>query len=142
VKRSKARRPSLFAGESGFTLIEVMIAAFLLLVAFAGLSQVYTLGRGQLDLEEERRNASAVLQARLETIRNGVVYENLEDLEGSIESFTVDGKEYQVSHSVLAGDLETSATTLTLTVQWDALVHGNQVARTLNCTSIIGRKIE
>jgi type II secretory pathway pseudopilin PulG len=129
------RRP----GRSGFSLIETMIAAILLIVVFFGLAQVYARGRRQIDYEEDRRKASAVAQARLDGIRRDFRYDDLPGLAGTDTTYAVDGRTYTVGHAVQAGVPEAQATTVTVTVAWNAAIEGGTVARDLACTTILAR---
>lgn len=127
------------AGRSGFTLIETMIAAMLLVLVFFGLAQVYARGRRQIDFEEDRRKASAVAQARLDGIRRDLRYDDLPALAGTDTMYTVDGRSFVVSHEVQTETPEAMATTVTVTVTWNAAIEGENVARDLACTTILAR---
>ena len=123
----------------GFSLIETLIAAFLLLIVFFLLAQAYSRGRVQLNYEEDRRRATEVLQARLDGIRRDFRYDDLGALAGADTIYVVDNLAYAVSHQVLPGTPEAQATTLTLTVTWNAEVDGAVVPRTHTCTTILAR---
>jgi len=129
--------------RQGFTLVEVMVATFLLVVVFAGLTAIYTRGRTQMDYEEDRRKATAVLQDRFDTIRPQYRFTTLETLNGSPPVlYMVDNKRFTVGHLVVVGEPETQAATITLTVAWDArLESGISAARTMTCTTILGRAL-
>ena len=126
-------------GERGFSLLEVLIAAVLLMVVFFGLAQLYARGRGQLNHEEDRRKATAVAQARLDGLRRDFGYDDLPGLDGTDTTFAVDGRDFAVAHDITADAPETNATTITLTVTWTARVGGGEVDRTLTTTTILGR---
>ena len=139
-----ARRKNLIRilkGRRGITLVEVMIAAFLLLVTFLGLATTYSRGRVQIDLEEDRRKATCVAQARFDGIRRDLVYEDLADLDSTVSTFVVDGINYQVSHSVASATPESLATTIVLTVNWNAIIDGNPVPRAVVSTTILARSL-
>ena len=125
----------------GITLVEVMIAAFLLLVTFLGLATTYSRGRVQINLEEDRRKATCVAQARFDGIRRDLTYEDLADLDSTVSTFIVDGITYQVSHSVAVGTPESQATTLVVTVNWNANIEGNLVPRSVVSTTILARSL-
>lgn len=130
--------------ESGFALLEVFVAAILLIIVFLGLAQTYWRGRRQIDYEEDRRKATAVLQARFDGIRRDYRYYDLPLLDGTRPeatdtTYVVDGRRFTVSHSVTQGVPEAQATTLTLTVLWKARVGSTQINRTLSATTILGR---
>ena len=135
--RGWIRRP-LF-GCSGITLVEVMVAAFLLLVTFFGLSTVYSRGRAQMLLEVDRRQATSILQSRLDSIRRELIYDDLADLHETFMNYQVNGKTYQIAHSVSSADPEPQASTVTVSVSWNARIGGSNVARTQSCTTILTR---
>lgn len=131
VKRTRSR--------GGFSLVETLIAAVLLLIVFFMMAQAYMRGRVLLDYQEDRRRATAVLQARLDGIRRDFRYDGLTTLAGSDTTYVVDNIAYTVSHQVLMGTPEAQATTLTLTVNWNAVVDGVDVPRSHECTTILAR---
>jgi Tfp pilus assembly protein PilV len=136
--RKPNRRP-LAMDRRGFSLLETLVAAFLLIFVFFGLAQIYYRGRVQLGFEEDRRKATAVAQARLDGIRRDFAYDDLPALAGTDTTYTVDNRTYTVSHAVAAETPEPKATTITLTVTWQAIVRGNPIDRTLVVTTILGR---
>ena len=123
--------------DSGFTLIEVMVAAFLLLVVFTGLAQTYARGRRQIGYEEDRRKATAILQARVDCLRRDYSYDTLTSL--SDTTYVVGNRSYNVSHAISAADPELNSTTLTIQVAWTANTEGGSVNRTEDCTTILSR---
>lgn len=136
MKSAAGRRRSCAEGVS---LLEVMVAAFLLLVVLFGVAQVFLRGRVQIDYEEDRRKATAVAQARLDGIRRGLRYDDLPDLDGVDTTYIVDGRSFRVSHEIEPATPEDAATTVTLTVHWNAKVAGANVARSDTTTSILAR---
>jgi hypothetical protein len=120
-------------------LIVVLVAAVLLLIVFFGLAQVTVRGRRQVDLEEDRRRATAVAQARLDGLRSDYRYETLPGLDGTDTTFVVDNRDYAVSHAVQPGVPEGQATTIALTVTWNAKINGSDVPRSLSATTVLGR---
>jgi len=129
----------LISCERGVTLAEVMIAAFLLVVTFGGMATVYSRGWAQIGMESDRRQATSILQARMDGIRRDLSYSDLEGLDGSTLDFTVDGKTFQVHHSVQTAFPEPHASTVTLTVTWTANTQGGQVTRSASATTIYAR---
>ncbi len=127
--------------QNGVTLVEVMVAAFILLIAFAGLTQIYTRGRTQIDLEENRRKATSVAQARIEAIRRTHDYDDLINLDDRITSFVVDGQTFQISHNVTVDSPETHSTEIQITVSWTASLQGGDVSRSMSCSTIFGRSL-
>ncbi len=123
--------------DSGFTLIEVMIASFLLLIVFTGLAQTYTRGRRQIGYEADRRKATAILQARVDCLRRDYSYDTLPSL--SDTTYVVGNRSYTVSHSVSTADPELNSTTLSIQVSWTAKTESGTVNRTEDCTTILSR---
>ena len=135
--RSWARRR--IAGRAGISLVEVMIASFLLLITFMGLATVYARGRSQMLLESDRRQATSILQSRLDSIRREITHDDLEDLHETVLTYEVDGRSYLIGHSISSGDPEPQASTITVTVAWNARVGNVNVPRTQTCTTILTR---
>jgi len=125
--------------EQGFTLIEVMVSAVILLLVFFGLANVFSMSRRQLVQEEDRRNATAVAQARLETLRRDYNNRDLPGLAGNDTTYVVDGRDFVVSHAVAADTPENRATTVTVMVSWSSNYSGSILNRSLDCTTILGR---
>jgi hypothetical protein len=119
-----------------------MVSAMLLVIVFYGLAQIYWRGRRQVDMEEDRRRATAVVQARLDGIRRDYSFDVLVDsLNGRTRSFKVDGRTYSVLHQVIpAVDRSVSpavnleADTLKLTVSWTAKTYSGTVTRSMPAT--------
>ena len=129
--------------EEGFSLLEVLIASFLLLIVFYGITQYYIRGRTQIDYEENRRKATAVAQNRLDGIRRDYTYDALPGLSGATANFVVENKTYQVSHAI-AADMafqaaQPNATTIALTVQWPEKVGASTVTRSLATSTVLAR---
>jgi len=123
--------------EAGVSLIEVLVAAFLLLVVFSGIAQVVLRGRIQIDYEEDRRRATAIAQARLDDIRRDHHYESLPSLADT--NYVVDGRTFTVSHDVEPGTPEAHATSLRLIVRWTARANGQAVTRGDTTMTIFAR---
>jgi prepilin-type N-terminal cleavage/methylation domain-containing protein len=130
-------------GRDGFTLIEVMVAAFLLLIVLLGVTQLYVRSRTHLDYEEDRRKATAVAELRLDALRRDFRYDDLAGLDGSDTTYVSDGRNYTISHAIrpYEGALDDSiqATLVKLTVSWNAMVQGTAVPESLVCTTTLGR---
>ncbi|MBM3317699.1 MAG: prepilin-type N-terminal cleavage/methylation domain-containing protein [Candidatus Eisenbacteria bacterium] len=140
----RSRHPRARRGERGFSLLEVLVAAFLLLIVFFGLAQFYMRGRRQMMYEEDRRRATAVAQARLDGIRREYSYDRLSVMDGTgltptDTTYTVDSRRFTVAHVVTKGVPETEATTFRITVTWRAAVGAAQVTRSHVTTTIYGR---
>ncbi|MCK4412102.1 MAG: hypothetical protein KAY32_01025 [Candidatus Eisenbacteria sp.] len=132
------RRTKGTQGREGFSLLEILIAAFLLVIVFFGLAQTYWRGRVQLGYEEDRRKATAVAQLRLDGIRRDYSYDDLTSLDGITVTEQVDNRTYSMAHAITPGP-ESQSATVHLTVTWQADVGGTSVDRTLEATTILGR---
>lgn len=124
---------------AGFSLLEVLVAATLLMVVFFGLAQTHARARRQLDYEEDRRKASAVAQSRLDGLRRDYRYDDLVALDGVDTTYVVDDRSYRVALDVAVGTPESEATTLTATVAWTAKITGGEVDRSLSAVTILAR---
>ncbi len=146
MTRPAARRDHPTA-ERGFSLLEVMIAAVILILVFYGLAQFYARGRTQIDFEEDRRKATAVGQERIEEARRWT-YAYLEFLDGSVvdTAMTVDGQDYTVSLAVNPNDEPPPAnddiSVVKVGVIWDRRPTDSGVAvpDTLWLTTLVGRR--
>jgi type II secretory pathway pseudopilin PulG len=139
----RVRKSGPRSGEQGFSLLEVLIAASLLIIVFYGITQYYIRGRTQIDYEENRRKATAVAQNRLDGIRRDYTYDTLPALNGTTANFVVENKTYQVTHTI-ATDMaflaaQTNATTITLTVRWPEKVGASTVTRSLTTATVLAR---
>jgi type II secretory pathway pseudopilin PulG len=130
---------SRLGDQRGVTLLEVLIAAILLIIIFFGLAQYYTRGRTHLNYEEDRRKATAVAQDRIDGIRRDYSYDGLMSLNGTDTTYVVDQRDYIVKHEILPNTPEDQSTTLHLTIEWDVKVSGSVYKRTHEATTILGR---
>ncbi len=135
------------SAERGFSLLEVMIAAVILILVFFGLAQFYARGRTQIDFEEDRRKATAVGEQRIEEARRWT-YAHLDSLDGTVVNSTVivDGQHYEVSLAVNPDDEPPPAnddiSVVKVGVIWDrrTLDAGTVVPDTLWLTTLVGRR--
>lgn len=134
-----AHKPDRRPGREGFTILETMIAAIILLLLFFGLARVYAGGRVQMRLEDHRRQASAVIQSHLETLRRDTTYDNLPGLDGDQVDYVVDGITYTAATAIAAATPEPQATTIDVEVSWPEKIGASTVTRTLTCTTILAR---
>ena len=135
---SKGKR----SAELGFTLIEVMVSAVILMLVFFGMAQVFSKSRTQLVHDEDRRTAVSVARARLESLREDYRRQDLHVLAGNDTTYVVDGTTYTVEHAVQSDVPEVLATTVTVTVNWDAMLNGTAEDRSLSYTTILGRSTQ
>ena len=135
-------------GTPGPTIIEhsegvgILSELGIVLLLFFGLANVYTSSRRQLVHEEDLRNATAVAQARLESLRHEYRYEDLPGLSGSDTTYVVGGRDFVVTHAVAGESPEDRATTVTVTVAWTANYNGTTQSRSVDCTTILGRSLD
>ena len=125
-------------GRDGFTMLEVMIAAMLVIVVFFGLAQVYSRGRAQLELEKNRRQANGIAQACIDGLRTEQQFDDLDDLDGDVVSYEVGGRTYDVELQVDMEEPETHAATVAVVVRWDEDINGG-IERSISCTTILAR---
>lgn len=134
------------AGDRGMTLIEVMIAALLLVIVLFWLTQYYVQGRKHLDYEEQRRKATALAQARLDEARTWS-YDYLLSLADSVAAETtrvVDGRPYTVGLRVEPGP-NPYTSRVEAVVTWEAARNyeaGNAFTRSDTTTTLIARSLK
>ena len=139
VRRSRPARLGRHAG--GFTLIEVMVASFMLLLVFFGLAQFHARGHKQLVVEDHWRKASGVARSRLERVRRYNRYDDLANIAAADTTYVLDGLNYVVSHTVMTGTPELESSEITVTVTWNENMEQGTVARLLTCSTIISRSL-
>lgn len=138
---NRPRLTAARAGEQGFTIIEVMVAAVILLLAYFGAAQYTSRSREQMDLEENRRTAGGIARARLEALRRSESFDTLPALADRDTVYVVENRSYTVSHNVLTGVPESDAATVSVTVSWTKRVGSQMVPRALTLATIFGRSI-
>ncbi len=93
----------------GFTLIEVLVGAFLILIVFLGIFGAYQLGAKVIGLNQRKITATAIAQGQIEKIRNlpylsiGTINASLPYAEGILEPITtkvLNNIEYQIETKV------------------------------------------
>ena len=127
--------------QRGFTFLEVLIAAFLLVIVMFGLMQYYVQGRKHMDFEESRRKATAVMQERLDQLRRRP-YDSLPAYDGTDTTITVDGRTFTLSHRVVPDFPGPNATTLRVAARWTEMVNydpSNTFTRSDTMTTMVGR---
>lgn len=135
----------LLRDERGVSMIEVLIAAVILVIVMFWLTTYYVEGRKHLDYEEHRRKATALGQARLDQARTWP-YDVLLGIANSTSSdttMTVDGRDYMVKLVVSPGP-NPHCSTVKAVVQWDATLSydsRNSFVRSDTTTTIIGRSL-
>jgi len=127
--------------DGGFTLIEVMVASFMLLLVFFGLAQFHARGHTQIVREDHWRKASDVALSRLERVRRYKRYDDLVSLSAADTTYVLDGLNYVVSHVAMPGTPELQSSAVTVTVTWNEEMEQGAVARSLSCSTIIARSL-
>jgi hypothetical protein len=132
--------------ERGLTILEVLIAAVLLIIVMFWLTQFYVQGRKHIDHEEYRRKATAVAQARLDGVREWP-YDSLlvwVNAAAPLDSTVVmDGKPYDVQLLFAAGP-NPNTTQVKAVVEWDSALpyeSGNVYTRRDTTTTFIARRL-
>lgn len=132
--------------QSGTSLLEVLVAAVMLIVVLFWLTQYYVEGRRHLDYEESRRRATAVAQSRVDEARRWS-YDYLGallDSSGTVPHDTVlsvAGTDYAVSLYVTPGP-NPHCRTLSAVVSWDATLDydpDNAFTRVDTVTTLVAR---
>ncbi len=94
---------------NSFTLIEVLIGIFLILIVFLGIFGAYQLGLKVVGLSERKITAIQIAQGEIEKIRNlpyqeiGIREASLPEARGNLERETIkilNGKEYKIERKV------------------------------------------
>ncbi len=141
MKRPIGRRTRLRRFAAGFTLVEVMVASFMLLLVFFGMAQFHARGHKQMLGEDHWRKASGVARSRLERVRRYQRYDDLANLAATDTTYVLDGRDFVVSHAVATGSPELQASTITVTITWNETLDGGDVPRSLSCSTIIARSL-
>lgn len=106
--------------HAGFTLVEVVVAMFVLAVVFAGAAATVIAVTGVVQVNESRATSSNVLQSEVERLRS-IPFDDLENVAGTTTTREVelDGRLYQVETTVSFADLEVDADRCTVTIDDD-----------------------
>jgi len=138
--RREARVGRLRNQHGTLTLVEIMVAAVVLLLILWGASNYFSRGRHQVGEEEARRKATAAAQLRLDQLR-AYHYGALPAYNGTDTTIVMGNETYKVAMAVTAASPNLNATTLVATVTWRMHVNANPVAdtRTAQATTIVGR---
>lgn len=99
----------IFKKMKSFTLIEVLIGVFLILIVFLGIFAAYQLGLKVVGLSERKITATQIAQGELEKIKNlpyqeiGIIGASLPEAKGILERQTkkiLNGVEYTIERKV------------------------------------------
>lgn len=130
--------------ERGFSVLETLIAAFILIVLGTAIVTTGLKSRTQIDHEEVRRRAIALAQERLETVRATIPYDSLTATRIS-DAVTVDGTTFTHRGGVIGGIVADptvdDAKSIADTVSWTATGGGNSITRRVIMHTIVFRGI-
>jgi len=101
--------------DGGFTILEVIVASFLLAVGLVATAQLTVMATGQVALQRQQSDATSLAQQTIEALRD-VNFSNLTS--GSSTTTTVSGTTYTVNPIVQPGIPQANTTMVTVTVSW------------------------
>lgn len=139
MRQQTRRRRPVQVDRAGFTLLEVMIAAILLLIMFFGLARVHGAARKQIVMEDRRRTATTVLESHVEAIRRDTSYNGLPGLHNQTTQYVVDGVTYTARNTITEATPEAQATTVLVAVSWPEMINTTSLTRSVSCTTILAR---
>lgn len=139
-----ARLSTRRISERGFSLLETLVAAFILVVLGTTIVTTGLKSRTQIDYEEVRRRAIAIAQERLEKVRASFDYDDITKAE--IDTvIALDGTTFTlrsgVRNGVAADSTIDDAKSVVDTVSWVATGGGNTVTRRVVMNTIVFRGI-
>jgi type II secretory pathway pseudopilin PulG len=131
--------------SGGFSLLETLIAAFILVILGTAIVTTGLKSRTQIDYEEVRRRAILIAQERLETVRASFDYDDV--VTAKIDTAIVlEGTTFTLRSAVkdtipaIGGVAETDdAKAVTDTVRWVATGGGKSVTRRVVMSTIVFR---
>jgi Tfp pilus assembly protein PilV len=132
-------------GQEGLSLLETLIAAFILLFVMLSMITSFALGRRDVDQEEIKRKATAIAMDRLEHVRSryAVGLHSPGNAWNQIAppyidtTYVVDGYTFTLV-SIVADSTEVGRKSITVDVSWTAKRHNNSaVTRKVRATTDI-----
>jgi type II secretory pathway pseudopilin PulG len=124
--------------EAGFSLVETLVAAFILIVLGTAIVTTGLKSRTQIDYEEVRRRALGIAQERLETIRASFDFGDV--TKAKIDTtITLDGTTFTLRSGVQVGVPTDDAKTVADTVSWSATGGGKTITRRVVLHTIVFR---
>lgn len=133
--------------SDGFSLLEVIVATFILGILATAIITTGVRSRRQIDYDEVRRGAIAVAEERLETVRGSFAFDDI--VPSNIDTTVVlDGTSFTLSSVVEDGIVPGSADslddymkTVTDTVSWVETRAGANVTRRVTMSTAVFRDI-
>jgi prepilin-type N-terminal cleavage/methylation domain-containing protein len=122
MKRSQDMKGPL-KSERGFTLVEVLMAAIILLVAILAIATMFPTGRGNVDDAGKRSRAVALAQENLEIVKNSA----FPPVTGGCPAPTPSGHTCSMNVS-LSGTSPNRLATVTVTVDWKGAPRSGNVS--------------
>jgi len=122
IKKFQDRRWAI-EGQGGFTLVEVLVATILLLVAVLSIASLFPTGRTNVDVAARKSFALALAQQNLEVIKNSP----FPPTAGGCPAPTPTGYTCNVSVS-LGGAAPNRLANVAVTVGWKSLPRSGSVA--------------
>ena len=118
------------------------MAAGLLIVVMYAVATTFWRGRVQIDLEEQRRKATAAAQLRVDELK-AMNYGLLPDEDGDVSTLTVDGIDFTITLSVTPASPMAHTTTVVADVEWAMGVDPGAAddTRQIQVTTMIGRVV-
>jgi len=141
------------SNQRGLTLLEVMIAALILLFVLLSMVSGYMLGRVNLDREEVKRRAIGLAQDRLETVRaRSVASLAAWDLviKARIDTtYTLDGTTFTLTSTVVDSPEKRTTPpisnpvrkTVSVDVGWTVFKKSGTAARSIRATTVMFKDI-
>jgi len=128
------------ASEQGLTLLETLIAAFILLFVMLSMITGYTLGRVNLDREEVKRKAVGLAQDRLEQVKARFPWSDLTAAKIDTSNYVVDGTRFDLTSAVTDSGLVRK--NIVVTVSWTARRNnGTTLTRSIQAATTVARDV-
>lgn len=139
VRAARARESRrIRRGSRGVTLLETLIAAFILIVFGSAIVTTGLKSRTQIDYEEVRRRAIALAQQRLETVRGTFDFDDV--TKANIDTVvTLDGTTFTIKSGVTSSFPTDDTKAVRDTVSWVATGGGKSVTRRVIMHTIVFR---
>lgn len=124
--------------KAGFSVLETLIAAFILIVLGTAIVTTGLKSRSQIDHEEVRRRAVLLAQERLETVRASFDYVDV--IPAEIDTTIVlDGTTYTLRSAVKDSVPTDDSKSVADTVRWTATGGGKTITRRVVMHTVIFR---
>jgi Tfp pilus assembly protein PilV len=122
--KSSTRWYSELLGQSGASLVEIVVATFILSIVAIGMAEFFAGGRLAFDQEEHKRVATLLAQEALERT-TALPYVNIASWS---ETRTIDHVDYSIAVTAIENLPQPDIITLECDVTWDAVPTGTRTA--------------